>query len=430
MKLINYLFKNILFILFIYVLSKINFSLHTNFVTNFEKYINETINMDIYKNETFPSRYEAFCKAKKFLNNCLREKYIKKGAFNISEKPEISAVIPMFNCSQFIGKTVKSIQNQNINNIEIILVNDYSPDKTLSVVKKLSKEDPRIKIINNKKNMGILYSRSIGSLLSKGNYLFHLDNDDMFLDKDVFKTISNIAYENNIEIVEFKGIFQVYNEDNLLNETTINDTKFQTHKSNLVLFQPELGNYPLKEASTAEEMFNDVYLWAKCIKTSLYKEAIIKLGEKRISKYILIFEDIYVNYVLFNLAKSFKFVNKYGIFRIKRENSASNIWGQYNEMNKSFLYLLDIVLEFSRNIIYNKQIVVFLVIYILNRYKLLETLNLKKRYKKLCISCLNRILCSNYISSKSKMKIKILSSIKLGSINYFFHKRICINFYS
>ena len=343
----------------------INFIIHSNFVISFKKYINESININIYKNLSFLSRYDSFCKAKNFLNNCLNEKYIYNETIRLTKNPEVSAIIPIFNCSKFIGKTVKSVQNQNIRDIEIILVNDFSTDNTLSIVEKLKNEDPRIKIINNKKNMGILYSRSIGTLLSKGNYIFPLDNDDMFLDNDIFQTISNIANESNIDIVEFKGIFQVYNKDNILNESTINDTKFQEHKVNLVLFQPELGNYPLKEADTIEEIFNDVYLWGKCIKSALYKEALFRLGEEKCFRYILIFEDIFVNYVLFNIANSFKFVNKYGLFRIKRETGASNIWGEPNEMNKSLLYLLDIVIDFSRNIFSNKKIISFLVIYLL-----------------------------------------------------------------
>ena len=133
--------------------------------------------------------------------------------------------------------------------------------------------------------------------------------------------------------MEFKGIFQVYNEKN------INDTKFQEHPPNLVLFQPELGNFPLKEGNSTDTMFNDVYLWAKCIKSTLYKEAITKLGIKRITSYVLIFEDIYINYILFNIANSFKFVPRYGLFRIKREESASKIWGNYNELNKALLFL-------------------------------------------------------------------------------------------
>ena len=425
---INFLIKNFIFILFIYALAKINSSLNRYFVIGFQKYINESINKNIYKNETFDSITEAFSKAKNYLNICLEENFINKDKFTLSKQIKVSTVIPLYNSSQFIGKTVKSIQNQSIKEIEIILVNDFSPDNTLFVVKQLQKKDKRIKIINNKRNMGILYSRSIGALLSEGKYIFPLDNDDLFLDENVFKTITYIANESDIDIVEFKGIFQEYNEDNILNETTINDTKFQEHKLNLVLFQPELGNYPLKEGNTSENIFNDVYLWAKCIKTSLYKEAIKKMGEKRISRYVLIFEDIYINYIIFNIANSFKFVSRYGLFRIKRKESASSIWGQYNEMNKSFLYLLDIVIDFSRNLIENKKIIVFLVIYLLNRYNLAETLNQKEYYKQLCISCINRILCSKYINKKSKLKIKILATKKLDFINYYFTKRIC--FYS
>ena len=61
-------------------------------------------------------------------------------------------------------------------------------------------EDHRIKIINNKKNMGILYSRSIGVLFSNGNYIFPLDSDDMLLSNDVFKFIYNEIKDNNIDI--------------------------------------------------------------------------------------------------------------------------------------------------------------------------------------------------------------------------------------
>ena len=301
--------------------------------------------------------------------------------------------------------------------IEIILVNDFSPDNTSSVIQNLKNEDPRIKIINNKKNMGILYSRSIGVILSNGDYIFPLDNDDLFLDENVFKIIQNIANENNIDIVEFKGIFQVYNENNILNESTINDTKFQDHKPNLVLFQPELGNFPLKEGNSTDELFNDVYLWAKCIKTSLYKEAISKLGERRITRFVLIFEDIYINYVLFNIANSYKFVPRYGLFRIKRPESASNIWDQYNEFNKALLFLIDIVIEFSKNLIENKRIIIFLVIHLLKRNHINETLNLKVSYKKIFISYLNKIFCSNYFSSLSKKEIKRLAKVKLSSIN-------------
>ena len=132
----------------------------------------------------------------------------KKPPLKNFNNPRISSVIPLYNCENTILRAIRSIQNQNIKDIEIILVNDFSEDKTLMLINQFQKEDPRIKIINNKKRMGTLYSRSIGALAAKGKYLFPLDNDDMFLDTDVFKYIYYEANNNNYDIVKFRGLWQ------------------------------------------------------------------------------------------------------------------------------------------------------------------------------------------------------------------------------
>jgi glycosyltransferase involved in cell wall biosynthesis len=90
--------------------------------------------------------------------------------------------------------------------IEIMLVNDKSKDDSLKIIENLMKTDKRIKLINNKKNMGTLYSRSIGVLQSKGKYIFPLDNDDMFFDNDILNIIFEEAYNLNYDIVGFKTI--------------------------------------------------------------------------------------------------------------------------------------------------------------------------------------------------------------------------------
>ena len=157
--------------------------------------------------QKFYSLRLSFDKALDFLKDSMADKLIQnKTKFKDVENPKISVVIPIYNCEKFIYRAIRSIQNQNILELEIVLINDHSPDNTLSILEKYQKEDPRIKIINNKKSMGTLYSRSIGTLSSKGKYIFPLDNDDMFLDKDVFKVITNIADYKNIDIVEFRGI--------------------------------------------------------------------------------------------------------------------------------------------------------------------------------------------------------------------------------
>ena len=114
-------------------------------------------------------------------------------------------MIPVYNSEKTIKSTVRSIQNQNMIVIEIILVNDFSNYKTTKSIKELKKKDPRIKIINNKKNMGIFYSRSIGVLESKGKYITSIDNDDIFCDKDVFDIIYGETDNNLFDIISFKA---------------------------------------------------------------------------------------------------------------------------------------------------------------------------------------------------------------------------------
>ena len=234
--------------------------------------------MRIYiKKKKFDTRNDSFKKSKDFLDKCIKGILINdKNNFILSENPKVSAIIPVYNSKNFISRAIKSIQNQNILNIEIILVNDFSTDDTLSEIEKIQKEDPRIKIINNKKNMGILYSRSIGALSAKGQYIFGLDNDDMFLNRDVFEVITNIADKGIFDIIEFKGIIALKTNDDLLKRRII-DTSFSNHKLNLVLFQPELGNYPIKPGKRlgSYDLFS-VFIWGKCIKTKVYQLALEK----------------------------------------------------------------------------------------------------------------------------------------------------------
>ena len=125
---------------------------------------------------------------------------IKRSKINNTRKkinnPKISVIIPIYNCEKTIELSLKSIYFQNINDIEIILVNDLSPDNSSKIIEV---------IINNKKNMGTLYSRSIGALKSKGEYLIGLDNDDFFSYEEMLETSYLNAKKNDFDIVEIKS---------------------------------------------------------------------------------------------------------------------------------------------------------------------------------------------------------------------------------
>jgi glycosyltransferase involved in cell wall biosynthesis len=336
--------------------------------------------------------------------------------FISSEKPKVSAVIPLYNSRYYISRALKSIKNQNLLDLEIVLVNDCSTDDTLSIVENIQKTDPRIKIVKNKKNMGIIYSRSIGALSAKGKYIFPLDNDDLFLDKDVFEEITKVADKGNFDIVEFKGVFSLIGGNNLLNNR-IQDTYFSGHKLNLVMFQPELGNYPLKITNKMGEFeIIDNFLWVKCIKSKIYQKALNKLGQERYSRHMIMHEDLLVIYILFNTAQSYKFIGKYGTFHIQVAGSAS--WRSFRnaEMNLYNLYVVDVAIDFSQETRENKKILVYLITFMIDRPQLENTLSDDKN-KKLFISCLDRILNCKLISDEDKNIIRERGK-KLTFLNY------------
>ena len=123
-----------------------------------------------------------------------------------SKTPQISVIIPVFNNAEKIKLTIHSIQFQNISDIEIIIVDDNSEDNTKQFIEEAQKEDPRIKLLKNQNNKGILYTRSIGVLNSKGKYIFTINSGDMFIN-EIFK----ICVEQNILILPYiKFLFQIF----------------------------------------------------------------------------------------------------------------------------------------------------------------------------------------------------------------------------
>ena len=303
-------------------------------------------------------------------------------------------------------------------NIEIILVDDKSTDDTLSFIREIQKTDPRIKIIANKKNKGTLYSRCIGVLSANGKYIFPLDNDDMFLDEDVFRTITNIAERGNFDIVEFRGIKSKRGNNDILNNKRTG-TKHTYLPLNSVLYQPELGNFQIWRGRRIDNInIKIIYLWAKCIRTEIYKKTIKKFGNKKYSTHIVRYEDVIFNYALCNTARSYKFVGKYGIFNIYRKNSASRYRKKVNDLI-CYIFYLDIMVNFVQDRRENKLVLVYTVIYILTNKYLKRALNSNIKAKTSFITSVDKILSMSKISDELKNEIRNKGS-QLKFINYEF----------
>lgn len=175
----------------------------------------------------------------------------------INLKPEISVFLPIYNKEKYLFRSIKSIQRQTLKNIEIIAVNDFSEDNSLKILIKMKKRDKRIKIINNKKNRGLLYSRAKGILNSKGEYLMNLDPDDELEGPDNLEYLYNIANQSKVDIVQFAFIKELPQ----VSVKTIMCSNF-----NNILFQPEifssgnnLSDYLITNKLIKKELFLKVY---------------------------------------------------------------------------------------------------------------------------------------------------------------------------
>lgn len=105
----------------------------------------------------------------------------------------VSIIIPAYNLEQFIGKTLDSVINQNYRNIEIIVINDGSNDRTQAVIEEYEKKDLRIKGLHQL-NGGAAKARNYGIKESQGEFITFLDGDDL-LSNDAIS--ANIGYLNN-----------------------------------------------------------------------------------------------------------------------------------------------------------------------------------------------------------------------------------------
>ena len=120
--------------------------------------------------------------------------------------------------------------------IEILLIDDFSSDKSPEIIEQLKKDDIRIKIIRNKKNKGALFSRSLGALKAKGKYIMALDSDDLFINENIFNLCYKEGKNNNLDIIEFSG-FQVKNKILRLNNKYPKIAFYLRYKkNNLILF--------------------------------------------------------------------------------------------------------------------------------------------------------------------------------------------------
>lgn len=112
---------------------------------------------------------------------------------------KISVIVPIYNTGKYLSECIESILSQTLQDIEVILVNDGSPDNSDAICKKYETSDKRVKYISQR-NQGVSAARNAGMAEAQGEYLFFMDSDDT-IDKKFLETSYFSAQEHNADLV-------------------------------------------------------------------------------------------------------------------------------------------------------------------------------------------------------------------------------------
>lgn len=114
---------------------------------------------------------------------------------------KVSIIVPVYNASKYLSRSIESILNQSYDNLEIILIDDASTDNSKEIIKKYALKDNRIKPIYSEVNQGVSRTRNMGLKSISGDYVMFIDADD-YITKDMIKIMIDKSIKYNSDLVD------------------------------------------------------------------------------------------------------------------------------------------------------------------------------------------------------------------------------------
>ena len=228
--------------------------------------------------------------------------------------PKVSVIVPVYNVEKYVEKCLKSLIDQTIQEIEIIVVDDGSQDDSKNIIDKYIKKYPaKVKYLY-KENGGLSSARNFGITYANGEYIAFLDSDD-YVEPTMYEEMYNLAKKENADMVECDFIWEYPNKQKYDYGVAYNGKKEAIEKARVVA-------------------------WNKLIKREIIE------NEKIEFPFGLRYEDVEFFYKLVPSLNKISFMKKYFIHYVQRENSIANT---QNTKTKDIFKVLNNVIEFYKN---------------------------------------------------------------------------------
>lgn len=246
--------------------------------------------------------------------------------------PLISVIVPIYGIDRYIGLCIESIINQTYKNIEIILVDDGSPDRCADLCDLYAKKDRRIKVIH-KKNSGLVSARQAGLRESNGVYISNIDGDD-WVEPDFIESLYSVAVKQGTDVVcagFTRDLFKKLAElGNAINPGCYEGEELKSLWQNMISY----GGFYRPGITT--------YIWNK-----LFKREVILEPQSTVDTRISIGEDAAVTYpALLKSKKVAVTVNTSYHYR-QREDSMLKQSTEYANEAQKLKYLNDYLMRWA-----------------------------------------------------------------------------------
>lgn len=211
----------------------------------------------------------------------------------------ISIIIPIYKVEPYLKRCLDSVLNQTYTKLEIILVDDGSPDNCPTICDEYAKKDKRI-IVVHQSNQGLSEARNTGIKLASGDYIYFVDSDD-FVCSNTISLLYNEAIKNYADIVigNYKSFFQHTDIEDKTEKRTFKDISL---KELMIMHLPNNKHFT-----------QSVVAWNKLFKANIVKQFLFPPQK--------ICEDHYTTYKYFSIAKKIIITNTTTYFYLQREGS-------------------------------------------------------------------------------------------------------------
>lgn len=214
----------------------------------------------------------------------------------------ISVIIPVYNVEKYLERCVNSVLSQSYKNIEVILVDDGSPDNSGKMCDEFAEKDSRIKVIHTH-NGGLSYARNVGIKISTGNYICFVDSDD-WIEPHILENSHNRLINDDLDVVIwgfYKDFVDVQDSTNSFIKINIGDYYCSKYKNDNEIL---LNDNALALVG---------YAWNK-----LYKRDLIVSNNLQFLESVSLVEDMLFNSEVLSKSDKIAFIDDIGYHYVQR----------------------------------------------------------------------------------------------------------------